>query len=304
MHPFSFKVWLAAARPHTLPLAVTSIVTGSALSFGYANFNWLVFFLAISTALLLQILSNFANDYGDLLKGTDNHARLGPKRGLQLGLINKNSMKIAIFINVLMTVGCGLLLLINAFADAKDIFSFCLLGAVAIIAAICYTVGNKAYGYYGLGDAAVLLFFGLLGVLGSFYLQQGFISALYFLPAIACGLLAVCVLNINNLRDIDNDRACNKKTLVVRIGPKNSRIYHLCLLAGIFLFFSIFTFYNAINWFNWIFLLATPLAFRHGKSVWQAKDGAAIRPLMGQVVKLALITNLLFSLPLFVNVSL
>ncbi|MGL5552968.1 MAG: 1,4-dihydroxy-2-naphthoate octaprenyltransferase, partial [Plesiomonas shigelloides] len=158
-----------------------------------------------------------------------------------------------------------------------------------------YTVGNKPYGYMGLGDISVLIFFGLLGVGGTYYLQTGHFEAMVLLPALGCGLLATAVLNLNNLRDIDTDRQCGKNTLAVRMGPLWGRRYHLLLLGGALLSLALYAALAVHTAVIWLFLLASPLLLRHGVAVWKEPNGAALRPLLEQVVKGALLTNVLFA---------
>ncbi|OAN17035.1 1,4-dihydroxy-2-naphthoate polyprenyltransferase [Photobacterium jeanii] len=291
----SLAIWLDAARPKTLPLAIASIVCGSAVAGWQGSFSASISALALLTALLLQILSNLANDYGDAVKGTDNDNRLGPTRAIQAGLVTPKAMRKAMVVNIILTVASGLSLIFLACNNLQDIFGFMLLGLMAIAASIAYTVGNKPYGYRGLGDLSVLMFFGWLGVAGTYYLQAGTIDSVIMLPATACGLLAVGVLNINNLRDIDNDRACGKLTLAVRMGPDWGRKYHLFLLGGSMLCLALFALLEMHSPFGWLFILGTPLLFSHGKKVLQSADGAALRPMMATMVKCALLTNLLFA---------
>lgn len=295
------KTWLAATRPKTLPLAIACIFCGSTIAINTAHFSIMLMILAIVTALLLQILSNLANDYGDTIKGTDNEARLGPKRASQLGLIAPDDMKKALFFNTILTALVGLTLVFTAFNNISDIISFLILGALAILAAICYTVGKKPYGYYGFGDLSVLIFFGWLGVAGTFYLQSGTLNAIILLPSTACGLLAVCVLNINNLRDIENDFACGKHTLVVKIGPKWGRAYHLFLLVMAFICFTLFALIEQTGLSRWLFLLALPFAIIHGKNVWLSKNGQDVAPMMKEALQIAFITNILFSLGVLID---
>lgn len=291
-----FHIWLDAARPRTLPLALACIISGTALASKYAPISWPLFSLTLLTALLLQILSNLANDYGDSLKGTDNQQRLGPKRTMQQGLISSASMKKAIFLNILLILLSGGMLILTAFNNLQDILMFAGFGLLAIVAAICYTLGSKPYGYQGLGDISVFIFFGLLGVGGCYYLQAGAIHFSVLLPAIACGLLAVAVLNINNLRDIDNDRLCGKLTLAVKLGTKGAKIYHQLLLAGAYLSLIGFNFLQQTKLSQWLFIAALPVAIKHGMAVWRAPNAQAIAPMMADVVKVALLTNLLFAI--------
>lgn len=288
--------WLESLRPRTLPLAFASIVTGTALAFWLHHFKPAVALLALVTAALLQILSNLANDYGDAIKGSDTEDRIGPLRGMQKGLITQQQMKKALLITVLLTILSGAILVAVACDDVEDILGFLFLGLVAIVAAITYTVGKKPYGYLGLGDISVLIFFGWLSVMGTFYLQAGYLSAITFLPATACGLLATGVLNINNLRDIETDRVNGKNTLAVRIGPLKARYYHVFLITGALLCFSLFALFSLKTWSGWLFVLAAPLLIKHAVSVLKTHNPKEIRPMLGVMVKSALLTNLLFSL--------
>ena len=158
----SLQIWLDAARPKTLPLALVSILTGSVLAYAAGQFSLPISLMAFITATLLQILSNLANDYGDAVKGTDNEKRLGPLRALQSGAVTKEQMKQAIGFNIVLTVISGLILVFYSLSSLESILTFIGLGILAILAAIAYTMGSKPYGYVGLGDISVFLFFGLL----------------------------------------------------------------------------------------------------------------------------------------------
>lgn len=213
----SLQIWLEAARPKTLPLALVSILTGSVLAYSAGHFSLTIAIMAFVTATLLQILSNLANDYGDAVQGTDNDNRLGPQRAMQSGAVTAQQMKVAIIFNIILTAIAGLTLVFYALSSFESIITFISLGILAIIAAIAYTMGSKPYGYVGLGDLSVFIFFGLLGVSGTYFLHTGHVDATLFLPALGCGLLAVAVLNINNMRDIENDSECGKRTMAVRL---------------------------------------------------------------------------------------
>ena len=297
-----FAIWLSAARPKTLPLALASIMTGSALAYWNNHASATITLMAFVTATLLQILSNLANDYGDAVKGTDNDDRLGPQRAMQSGLITQEAMKKAIGINIVLTMISGLILVFSSLHQTMDIIGFIALGLLAIGAAIAYTMGDKPYGYRGLGDISVFIFFGLLGVAGTYYLHTGHLSSALFLPATACGLLAVAVLNINNLRDIENDEMCGKMTLVVRMGGDWGRKYHAVLMALAFLCLAIFSATQIHSLVGWLFLLAGPFALYHVISVLRAPNGEAIRPMMGTVVQCALFINIFFSIGLYLSI--
>ncbi|CCN70323.1 1,4-dihydroxy-2-naphthoate polyprenyltransferase [Vibrio nigripulchritudo] len=293
----SLSVWLDAARPKTLPLAFASIATGSSVALFNGHFSFPVMVLALLTAILLQILSNLANDYGDAIKGTDNQDRIGPTRAIQSGAVTPQTMKQAIIINIILTVASGLALIFYALQTPTSIMAFIGLGLLAIIAAIAYTVGNKPYGYIGLGDLSVFIFFGLLGVAGTFFLHTGFIDATTFLPSVGCGLLAVAVLNINNMRDIENDAACGKRTMAVRLGAKRAKRYHMLLLTGgIVPFIAFLALHNTALAWGLAMLLAVLLTVNHGKAVLAATTPTELAPMMPVIVKCALVTNLLFSI--------
>lgn len=292
----TFSIWFSTARPKTLPLALASILVGSALAAWAGKFDGVITLLALLTTLLLQILSNFANDYGDHVKGSDTSARIGPLRAIQHGAISGEQLRKAMIMVSGLAFSSGAVLVMCAYQSWQDLLAFFVLGVLAIVAAITYTVGKKPYGYLGLGDLSVLIFFGFLAVLGTFYLQVHSLPLITFFPAFASGLLAVAVLNINNLRDIEQDKAAGKNTLIVRIGGKNGRIYHLSLLALAMLSYFIFALCELPHWYNYLFLLTTPLLVKHGLFVFTHPNPADLRPLLGQMAGLALLTNGLFAL--------
>ncbi|MCW9715397.1 1,4-dihydroxy-2-naphthoate polyprenyltransferase [Avibacterium gallinarum] len=295
------KMWVETARPKTLPLAAASIVMGAALAYWDHKFSWQISLLCLITTLLLQILSNFANDYGDHQKGSDTAERIGPLRGIQHGVISAQQLKKGLIAVILASLFFGFLLIGIAYQSYADLLAFSLLGGLAIIAAITYTVGAKPYGYMGLGDISVLLFFGILGVCGTYYLQTHQLNLMIFLPALATGLFATAVLNINNLRDIEQDKKAGKNTLAVRLGAKNGRIYHCTLLAVGALCYVIFALANFHHLLSFIFLLAYPLLVKHALYVYRSQDPLLLRPMLGQMSMLALLTNLLFSFGLLVG---
>ncbi|MBD1228128.1 1,4-dihydroxy-2-naphthoate polyprenyltransferase [Xenorhabdus griffiniae] len=295
------QAWLESLRPKTLPLAVAAVITGSALASWTGHFEWPVALLALLTAALLQILSNLANDYGDVTKGSDTENRIGPSRGMQKGLITAKQMKNALKLTVLLSCLSGSALIAVACNNPNDIIGFLILGLLAIVAAITYTVGTRPYGYLGLGDISVLIFFGYLSVLGTYYLQAGTFSISTVLPATASGLLSVAVLNINNLRDIESDRQNGKNTLAVRLGGKKARYYHAAVLLTAMFCLVAFTLLYLTNWFSWLFLLAFPLLLKHTVQVLRDPTAEGMRPKLVQMVKAALLTNILFSIGLVLN---
>ncbi|RCW95859.1 MULTISPECIES: 1,4-dihydroxy-2-naphthoate polyprenyltransferase [Kosakonia] len=290
------QAWLESLRPKTLPLAFAAIVVGTVLAWWQGYFDPLVAVLALITAGLLQILSNLANDYGDAVKGSDKPDRIGPLRGMQKGAISLAQMKRALMIVIVLSCISGLLLVTAATQTMADFIGFLALGVLSIIAAITYTVGKRPYGYLGLGDISVLLFFGWISVMGSWYLQTHMLIPAVILPATACGLLATAVLNINNLRDIESDRENGKNTLVVRLGPINARRYHAGLLVGALLCLALFNLFSLQSLWGWLFVLAAPLLIKQARFVLRELDPRAMPPMLERTVKGALLTNLLFVL--------
>jgi 1,4-dihydroxy-2-naphthoate polyprenyltransferase len=224
--------WVEAARPRTLPLAVASIMLGNLLAFANGKFDWIIAALAILTTVGLQVLSNFANDYGDSANGIDNQDRKVALRAVQTGKINHQEMKQVVILTACLSFLMGIGLLAYSLQDASwEIWiNFLGLGVACIIAAIAYTVGKKPYGYMGLGDLSVFLFFGLVGTMGTYFLQTKSIPFHIAYPAAGCGLLSVAVLNLNNLRDLENDRKSGKNSIPVRIGKAKGFIYQKALL--------------------------------------------------------------------------
>ena len=226
------KVWLKAVRLRTLPLSVSGILIGNSLCFQHPEFSGILFVLMLFTAISFQIISNFANDYGDGVKGTDNDNRLGPKRVLQQGLLSREILKKGIIIISLISLLLAFVLIFLAFGSNSWYYILIFIGLsfASVWAAIFYTVGNKAYGYYGFGDLFVFLFFGGVSVLGAYFIQLKTFSYPAILLSLVVGFLSVGVLNLNNMRDIDNDAFVGKRTLVVIMGAAIAKKYHLLLL--------------------------------------------------------------------------
>ena len=250
-------VWVAAARLRTLPLSVAGIVVGNALAIGNDTFCPYVFTGTLLTAVVFQILSNFANDYGDGLKGTDNHDRIGPKRVLQQNLLSAKTL----FKGIVITSFIGFLLASGTIAIAfevgehKSILMFLGLAVIAILAAYKYTAGKGAYGYHALGDVFVFAFFGLLAVGGAYYLQTKQLDGYIWWFAIAIGGLSTAVLNLNNMRDMQNDSVLGKKTVAALLGLKGAKIYHSILMLGSVLALAVGLFQNFNGWIGYIPLL-------------------------------------------------
>jgi 1,4-dihydroxy-2-naphthoate octaprenyltransferase len=240
----SIKAYIQAARLRTLPLAIAGAITGNLLAFSETlQINAWVFALTLSTAILLQILSNFANDYGDFVNGADGEER--NDRVMASGLISIGAMKRAIGILIILSLLSGISLLYIALPNFDASFWILLgFGLLGIAAAYFYTAGKNPYGYYGLGDLSVFIFFGFMAVMGTYYLQTQSLNSHIWWVAAAIGLLSVGVLNVNNIRDIDNDKERGKLTLPVKLGRKKALHYHLFLLftaIGLLTFYSVFS---------------------------------------------------------------
>jgi 1,4-dihydroxy-2-naphthoate polyprenyltransferase len=286
------KHWISAARPRTLPLALSSILMGSFLAAGSHAFSWTIFGLAVLTTTFLQILSNFANDYGDTVSGVDTVERTVATRAVQTGAITRVQMTRAIILMSVLSFITGSLLIYEGLKDTstQTIITFFGLGILAIIAAITYTVGKRPYGYMGFGDISVLIFFGWVGVLGTYFLYTHEVNSLMFLPATSCGLFAVGVLNINNIRDIESDIKTGKNSIPVRLGKDKAVIYHWFLLIGGFVCAVIYSLLNHSEILNWIFLITLPLLIKIGIGVSKGQTPAQIDPFL----KVMALTTLLF----------
>lgn len=228
------KAWIEAARPRTLPLAFSSALMGSFAAQNAGKFSGLILTLALLTTLFLQVLSNFANDYGDAVSGLDHKNRVGPVRAVQSGAISPAAMKTAIVVTSVGALIAGLGLIYKGFGEIlkPGALLFLLLGLGAIAAAIRYTVGRRPYGYYGLGDLFVFLFFGLVGVTGTFFLHTHQLTLHILWPSLVVGLLSVAVLNVNNMRDMQSDAAAGKRSMAVRLGFRGAKVYHTLLVVG------------------------------------------------------------------------
>ncbi|MFD2823750.1 1,4-dihydroxy-2-naphthoate octaprenyltransferase [Lacinutrix iliipiscaria] len=286
------KHWIAAARLRTLPLSISGIIVASSFAEYNGFFNWQIFILAIFTTLSFQILSNFANDYGDGVKGTDNEDRIGPKRALQSGKISAEDMLEVIKINILVCIILAFALIFSAFGVKyfAHTFIFFILGMGAIYAAIRYTMGHNAYGYKGLGDIFVFIFFGVVSVIGCYVLYSKQIDHVVFLPACVLGLLSAGVLNLNNMRDINSDRNANKNTLVVKLGRKKAKWYHYFLIVSAIIIASLFGILYYTKPLNLIFFVAFIPLVIHLVKVAKTKNPADLDP---ELKKLALTTFLL-----------
>jgi 1,4-dihydroxy-2-naphthoate octaprenyltransferase len=289
------KDWVLAARPRTLILAIACVGMGLFLAAADYPIDAVTAGLTVLTAALLQILSNLANDYGDTMHGADHGERIGPSRAVQSGRISPQTMRRAVIVVAATSVVLGFTLLWFAFGaeGLVAIAVFVLAGALAIWAAIAYTAGGLPYGYVGLGDLAVLTFFGWVAVVGSYFLQTHIFQLRILLPAASCGLFAVGVLNINNIRDMESDRQAGKQSIPVRLGLTRARIYHWILLLGsvVLALFYVLTDYS--TFWQFLFLGSLPLVLQNGRVV-ATQPPARLDPYLGQLSLTTLVFVVLF----------
>ncbi len=263
-------------------------------------FRWDIFFLCALTTVLLQILSNLANDYGDSVHGADNANRSGPARAVQSGAIRPDQMRQAILVFTVLSLITGLVLLFVSFGvQWRGILFFLFLGLLSIGAALMYTIGRKPYGYLGFGDLSVLIFFGLVGVMGSYYLFTKNLSWAELFPAMSMGLLSVAVLNVNNIRDIESDKLAGKYSIPVRLGKARAIVYHWTLLASAVLCAIFYTAATFRSPWQLLFLLAVPLFTRNGKAV-STLPSERLDPYLRQMAISSLLFVLLFGTGLMI----
>lgn len=289
-----FKSWMLAARPRTLPAAVSPVVTASALAFYDGKFAAAPALVALLGALLIQVGANFSNDLFDYQKGVDTSQRLGPTRVTQAGLLSQREVTWGTVLVFGLAALCGVYLMLVSG------WPVLVIGALSVLAALAYTGGPRPYGYSGLGELFVFLFFGLAAVAGTYYVQARAVSLAAVAVAFPVGFLVVNILVVNNLRDIPTDRATGKRTLAVRYGEDWSRREYLAVLGLAFLSPLVMALSGLLP--GWILLswLSLPLAFRLVGGVWR-ETGRALNPSLGGTGQLELVYCLLFSLGLVIG---
>ncbi len=297
--------WIQAARLRTLPLSISGIIMGSfiarwKLTEQGETWDWTIFALALLVTLLYQVLSNFANDYGDGVKGTDQN-RIGEaeQRAVASGKISAKQMRNAVILFAFLSLVATLVLLYKAFFPdyINEFYTFIGLGVACILAAIGYTVGKKPYGYLGLGDLMVFIFFGLVSVCGSYFLFTKSFDWDMLLPASAIGLLSAAVLNLNNMRDIENDEKSGKKTLALRLGFKNAMIYEMIILMLPPILVLIYMMMNDLQaqgkYYAFIFFITIfPLTSLRRKMM-EVKEPKELDPFLKQVGIITLVMSVL-----------
>lgn len=289
------QIWLSAVRLRTLPLSVSGIFVGSCLAY-YATdtFNVFVFIFAITSTIGFQVLSNLANDYGDGTKGTDNEDRIGPERAIQSGQISPEQMLVAIQNTIMFIIFSVFALIFSAFGVYHILYAFIfiVLAGFTVYSALTYTIGDSPYGYKGLGDLFVFVFFGFVSVVGVYFLNTLRLDHVVILPAISIGLLSVGVLNLNNMRDINSDEKSGKHTLAVKMGSKRAKQYHLFLIFGAITVSVLFSILYYSSPYNFIFYLAFIPLLKHIKVVVNAKNPSEYDPQL----KFLAITTFIFSI--------
>ena len=288
----TLKTWIRAARPRTVLLSFSGVLLGGFLALDQLRSLspskgrlYLVVLFAALTAILLQILSNLANDYGDFKKGTDSAKRVGPQREMQSGAITEKEMKRGLAITALLCLISGaLLIFVFARLTWQELAVFAALGIGAVLAALLYTLGKRPYGYRGLGDLYCFLFFGWAAVAGTYYLATKNLDFSILLPASAMGFLSNAVLNINNMRDYENDKASGKNSLVVKLGLKKAFVYHCLLFVGAFVCLTVYLILKHASYYTYAFWLLFPLFLKDLKAIKKTKP-ELLDPFLGRQVK-------------------
>lgn len=298
----NIQPWIEAARLRTLPLSMSGIVAGSFVAYKQDFWDWRIFALAMLTTLFLQVLSNYANDLGDSHKGADNEGRVGPMRTIQSGKVSQSQMKVAVGITAVLSLLTAIPLIIIGTSEmpASVLWVYVILAILAVVAAITYTVGKKAYGYNGMGDVMVFIFFGLVSTLGSYslYAKQFDWDLIGF--AVGIGLLSIAVLNLNNMRDHENDEKVGKRTLVVMMGFKNAKKYHIFLIVGALV--GIVYFLAAEEWWlEMLCLLPFIVLFKHTAKVIKVKEAKELDSEMKKVALSTFAITVLFMLISLLN---
>lgn len=288
------QAWLLAARPKTLPAAASPVIVGTAVAIGDGAFRLGPALAALAGALLLQIGANFANDVFDFKKGADTGARLGPLRVTQAGLLTPNQVMAGMWLTF------GLAAVAGAYLALAGGWPIVVIGLLSIASAIAYTGGPFPLGYHGLGDLFVFIFFGLVAVCGTYYVQAGTVGAGAVWAAVPVGALTTAILVVNNLRDIETDRAAGKKTMAVRLGAGGARLEYLFLLGLAYL----------VPWLMWgvgvsspwalLSWLSLPLAAAVVRVVWR-QEGRVLNQALAETARLDLVYSLLFSIGLVIS---
>ncbi len=295
----SLKSWISALRPRTLFLAVASAICGNAMAYTTGQFSIAICILTLLISILLQLTSNMANDLGDYQHGTDiTGERVGPTRTVQSGAITPKEMKIAISIAVGLCCIVGGWLIFEAlqFISIGYMILFLVLGLLSIWAAIKYTAGKNPYGYKGLGDIFAFTFFGPVAVVGTFFLHIHEITFQPWLPAIGIGLFTAAVLNVNNMRDMDNDRNSGKITLAIRLGASKSKTYHAFLSIGGIICFVLYSIIYSHYWYEYLYMISFILFIKILINIYKTTDKRKLDPYLKQTSIATFILSVAFAI--------
>ncbi|MBA5793150.1 1,4-dihydroxy-2-naphthoate polyprenyltransferase [Flavobacterium sp. xlx-214] len=300
------KKWIKAARLRTLPLSVSGILVGSAVAYQQYHTQenyYCIIVLCVLTTLFFQVLSNYANDYGDAVKGTDNENRVGPKRAVQSGEITAQQMKKAIIITSVLSLisSIGVIYLSFGSQNFLQAILYFVLAIACVGAAIKYTVGNSAYGYKGFGDVFVFIFFGLVSTLGTYYLFGHTMDYKVIFPAITIGLLSMAVLNMNNMRDVENDTAVGKNTLVVKMGFQKAKNYHFFLILIAVIFINTFAMNSFSKWYQYIYVITFIPLLKNLTVVTKTTNPRLLDPELKRLSLSTFFLSLLVSIALILN---
>lgn len=300
------KKWIKAARLRTLPLSISGILVGSAAA--YQNYHtqpnyYIIVILCLLTTLFFQVLSNYANDYGDAVKGTDNENRVGPKRAVQSGEITKQQMKNAIIITLVLSLITSVGVIYTSFGNTNFLQAiiYFVLAIACVGAAIKYTVGNSAYGYKGLGDVFVFIFFGLVSTLGTYYLFGHSMDWKIVFPASGIGLLSMAVLNMNNMRDVENDTVMGKKTMVVKMGYERAKQYHFYLIIFAVIFINLYAMNVFSKWYQFVYAIGFIPLLKNIGIVGKTKNPRLLDPELKRLSLSTFFISLLLSIALILN---
>ena len=293
-HPIATQAWLLAARPKTLPAAVTPVIVGTAVAIAAGAFHLPAAVAAFVVALLLQIAANFANDVFDFRRGADAAERLGPVRVTQSGLIPPERVLLATAVTL------SLAMVIGAYLVSRGGWPILIAGIAAVLSALAYTGGPRPIGYHGLGEVFVFFFFGLVAVGGTFYVQAGSISDLSLAAAVPVGSLATAILVVNNLRDIDTDRVAGKRTVAVRLGRQGTVIEYALLLVVAYVTPLSLRAAGLLSIWWWLPWLTLPLAMGLVRCV-ETETGRALNARLAGTARLQLLYGLLLSVSILLS---
>ena len=279
-----FRATVASMRLRTLPLSTGGVILGILLATADFKVDVWVAVLIVLTTVCLQILSNLSNELGDVLHGTDTEDRQGPQYGLNSGVLTIGEMKVLIGIFVVLCIVSGTAMTLQSFGTLWDLTPILvlLLGAGAIMGAMKYTLGRNPYGYRGLGDFYVFLFFGLVAVLGSYFVASHTLFWRLLLPGAAVGCFSVGVLNVNNIRDMETD-AANRVTVAIRLGERKSKVYQTVLIVLGWIFMLAYCQLRMFSWWHYLFVLTLPLFILHLRGVW-TRSGKKLDPMLPLLV--------------------